>query len=535
MKKVFTTQRKMHMVVIALLLSLTIFTAARTMAAPTTQTETEPLLPYSPDGEQYGYVDLSGEFVIEPQFEQAGDFSEGLAAVQVDGLIGYIDPSGEIVIEPQFDLANPFQEGLALIAVIDADDQLSFGYVDTDGQLVIEPQFSLAIDFSEGLAAVSRGEADEFLFGYIDPSGEFVIEPQFEVAEAFQEGLAGAGSVDSVGYIDSTGTVVIEPQFIYAGPFSDGLATVGTVGGEGYIDTNGEFVIDPGFDYAGDFSEGLAVISLGEQDGYIDSAGEVVIPPQFDLAEPFSEGLAVVEVDGLMGYIDPAGQFVFEPQFLMAEPFQAGLARAVDSSGDQLTILGQAGETLLELPNTDVSPNAIDLAAIEVEATEEVDLLPAVPVERSTGICLANSSTVVLSSAWQCLVEGSVLDPCLVGEDGTSVVCYAGPFGTDPIKVNLSGPLPEPTETENTARADRPWLVTLETGAVCEAVAENMLALEEIPVSYICNDNSLLVGELEAGPVWTAERVSVGSTPSGFEVSESETVELQAVEVPVVP
>ncbi|MCB0190342.1 MAG: WG repeat-containing protein [Anaerolineae bacterium] len=535
MKNLLKSQKTLWMTGIILLLTLAVFTVTQSAAAPAVQSETETLLPYSQDGEQYGYVDLSGAFVIEPQFEQADDFSEGLAAVQVDDLMGYIDSSGATVIEPQFELAGPFREGLALIAVIGGDDQLSFGYVDTTGQLAIEPQFSLAGDFSEGLAAASRGEADAFLFGYIDPSGEFVIEPQWEVAESFQEGFAGVGSADSVGYIDTTGAVVIEPQFIYVGPFSDGVAAVGTVGGEGYIDTNGEFVIGPGFDYAGDFSEGLAVISLGEQDGYIDSSGEVVIPLQYDLAQPFADRLAAVEVDGLTGYINPAGQFVFEPQFLAAESFQGGLARALNAAGDQLLVLGQAGETLLELPNTETFPNMIDLAAIEVEATEAVDLLPAVPVESGTGICTANSSTVALSSAWQCLVEGTVLDACFTGADGTSVVCYAGPFGTDPIKVNLSSPLPEPTETENTARANRPWLVTLETGITCEAVAENTLALEGTPVSYICNDNSLLVGELEAGPVWTADRVTIGSTPTGLEVVGTETVELLAVEVPIAP
>ena len=51
----------------------------------------------------WGYINESGEEVILAQYEDAQDFSEGLAAVKVDGLYGFINVSGEMVIEPQFE------------------------------------------------------------------------------------------------------------------------------------------------------------------------------------------------------------------------------------------------------------------------------------------------------------------------------------------------------------------------------------------------------------------------------------------------
>jgi len=52
---------------------------------------------------------------IPPQYDDARDFSEGLAAVRVGGKWGYIDRSGKMVIPPRFLRAEPFRGGLAVV------------------------------------------------------------------------------------------------------------------------------------------------------------------------------------------------------------------------------------------------------------------------------------------------------------------------------------------------------------------------------------------------------------------------------------
>ena len=47
-----------------------------------------------------GYIDRTGNIVIDPQFDTAGDFSEGRALVEVDEKRGYIDRTGKYVREP---------------------------------------------------------------------------------------------------------------------------------------------------------------------------------------------------------------------------------------------------------------------------------------------------------------------------------------------------------------------------------------------------------------------------------------------------
>lgn len=57
---------------------------------------------FQDDNGKWGYVDMNGEVVIEPQYEEAKSFSHGVAAVCIDGKWGYINRNAQVVVEPQF-------------------------------------------------------------------------------------------------------------------------------------------------------------------------------------------------------------------------------------------------------------------------------------------------------------------------------------------------------------------------------------------------------------------------------------------------
>jgi len=145
-------------------------------------------------GDRWGYIDLNGEFVIPPRFygTAAGAFAEGLARAPIDGRLGYIDRSGAVFIPPQFDMAIEFSEGLARITL-----NGERGHIDREGRMAIAPKYEFASPFSEGLADVKLGEKK----GYINRDGEFVIPPKFLQASSFHDGLAWVSTEDEVGYI----------------------------------------------------------------------------------------------------------------------------------------------------------------------------------------------------------------------------------------------------------------------------------------------------------------------------------------------
>ncbi|HEY9296759.1 MAG TPA: WG repeat-containing protein, partial [Phormidium sp.] len=98
------------------------------------------LFPVKQNG-KYGYIDQSGKVVITAQFDEAFDFSEGMAKVKIADKFGYIDRTGKTVISPQFDDADDFSEGLAGVMT---DGKM--GFIDNTGQMIITPQFDDAED-----------------------------------------------------------------------------------------------------------------------------------------------------------------------------------------------------------------------------------------------------------------------------------------------------------------------------------------------------------------------------------------------------
>jgi hypothetical protein len=211
-----------------------------------------------------------------------------LKPVKVNGKWGYAGKNGKVVIQPQYDQALPFKDGLAKVGVRDsrvADEKndLAFmwGLIDEAGRVVLKPEYHYVRDFADGLAAVGQSQftnlpkhrgfdSDDLRWGFIDRTGTLVVPVMYSRIGDFSEGLAPISVDDEdrglcrrhgkFGYIDKTGVVVIKPEYGLATQFKDGKARVGRglieyVGrclccnpefrGEwGYIDKNGNFTAD---------------------------------------------------------------------------------------------------------------------------------------------------------------------------------------------------------------------------------------------------------------------------------------------------
>jgi len=191
-----------------------------------------------------GYVDKTGKVVIEPHFDSARPFHNGLAAVLVDDKWGFVNQAGEIVIKPQFDFVRDFSENKA--AVRKKGEKL-FGFIDKTGKYIIEPQFNFAGNFSEGKATVLTGKEGEQQYGFINENGDMVIKPQFKDAWHFKNGLARILFNDEYGLIDKTGKMIVSTKFKYISVFlGDIFLGQNAEGNWGIVDENC-MIINPTF------------------------------------------------------------------------------------------------------------------------------------------------------------------------------------------------------------------------------------------------------------------------------------------------
>lgn len=292
------------------------------------------------DQRKDGIVDPDGKFTELPATnDYEFIFHDGLARFQTpsgqERKYGYMDKTGRVVIEPQFHNAGHFSEGLAWVAVL-AERKWLYGFIDKTGKLVIPPQFTEQPgDFVEGLARV----AGKYNYGFIDRTGRFQISEQFQQLDGFfSEGLVAAalqGDPPRGVYLQRDGKVAFEiPLWQERTARQRSLPTFG-------------------MPLRTPFSEGLAPVVSFNKVGFMDRTGKVVIAPLFRETNGFSEGLAAVKIIGsdgqyVWGYIDRAGNFAVEPQFKDARPFAGGLAHVSTSEGSRL-LIDRSGKVIWRL------------------------------------------------------------------------------------------------------------------------------------------------------------------------------------------
>lgn len=110
---------------------------------------------YSYTKRLWGYRDIKGGIVIKPQFVEAHDFSEGLAAVKAttnggSAKWGYIDTKGNFIIQPSYS-NEPGDFHCKMAYIQNKDDQ--YFYIDRAGK-ILSGAFTFASDFHNFTAFV---------------------------------------------------------------------------------------------------------------------------------------------------------------------------------------------------------------------------------------------------------------------------------------------------------------------------------------------------------------------------------------------
>ena len=292
--------------------------------------------------DHWGFIDTNGNWIIEPAYSEAREFTEGLAAVRMFNTWGYINNDGEWFIEPLFENAFPFEEGMAAVVF---DNR--WGFIDHDGEFAIEPVFLKASSFSEGLALVSNGDG----YFFITHKGYQVGTEKFNKALPFAEGMAPIVVDSEKGYVDNNGYLTIKHQFEFAAPFSEGMAQVRKNTLWGYIDRAGNVIIPTQYTASSHFSEDLAAVIKKNKWGYIDKTGSWSIKADFEHASPFSHGFAAVKSKGRFGIIDKNGSWTVPPDFEIIGPagraigLKEELITRIQQSFDEWAIKGEFEKT----------------------------------------------------------------------------------------------------------------------------------------------------------------------------------------------
>lgn len=337
------------------------------------------VLPNSSFAESYSdSIQYVSTEIIPPQYKDARNFSERLAAVKKDGKWGYINPVGDTVIDFQYDRAYSFSEGKALVEkhVKEDGELMRYYYIITKDNKTTPLKYAGEV-FDNPESYFKNGPLEEihdttFYDGYIvvpanSPGGRFVFD---EFGEAFDNSafLPTEGTLVKYNhYADMTAAdddyvaLYEELGFVNARPFNQGMAPVYFEGSEknkGYwtfLKKDGTLWSGPKFYnfYVNDIHQSYqifnehALASLQNADGTwgaVNKEGKIVLPFQYENLGIFEEGVAAFSKNAKFGFLDIEGNEVIKPQFDEVTPFVNGVAIvrqgktgfAIDKKGNKI-------------------------------------------------------------------------------------------------------------------------------------------------------------------------------------------------------
>lgn len=307
-----------------------------------------------------GWLRPDGTYAIEPRFRSAGNFSEDLAAVALEGPFdyGYVDRSGKEVIAYRFFSARAFHQGRALVQPAMG----RHGFIDRSGELVIPDRYDHAEDFAEERAVVGVGT----LRGYVDLAGNEIAPAKYQTARSFTDGLAlvaehGPNQRGGFGFLDRDGRVAVPLALENASVFHQGYALASRNSLWGFLDRSGKFLFPPRYLQCGYLVEGRALAQLDGKWGVVDARGEVVLPHAHAVLRDHFEWYVATSAEGSTffskqgveafrvpytnigelrdghmtvsngyagpyGYMNREGRVVLPPRFRFAAPFSGGRA-----------------------------------------------------------------------------------------------------------------------------------------------------------------------------------------------------------------
>lgn len=193
---------------------------------------------------KFGIINIGSHKLTQPCYELIfGNFHEGICHIKKDKKHGYIDKSGNEIIEAIYNWTGKHREGFIPVLM-----ERKWGYINYQGEEVIDFQFDSAKEFYSGLALVNKGGKSL----YINTDGETILELNnirpSQYHWKFQEGLAVAKEGNSEIYINIKGEKQFDKIFDKARNFVDGYACVKVNSKWGVINKKGEFIIEPEYD-----------------------------------------------------------------------------------------------------------------------------------------------------------------------------------------------------------------------------------------------------------------------------------------------
>lgn len=296
----------------------------------------------------WGYIDNTGKFVIEPEYDVVVDFKDSLAVNKKYGYWGLINDQNEVLLDFIYRGISSFVNDTWKVSM---ENQKPI-FFNKKGHELIGLQYDKFGGFSEDMCAVKVGD----LWGYVDIAGEEVIAPKFLNAKRFSEGWAAVQ--DSLGwfFINTNGEEKLRVNKVAeniaeVGNFKSGLCWFKIGRYYGYFNKKGKIKLKDIYTKAFDFEQGVARVVYNRKTGLLNPKGKWVLKPEtYEVIFPFdANGLAEVRTHfkKLGGLINTNGELLTPLKYRKIDPFIDGYARVFN--GELYGFIDKNGKEIIPM------------------------------------------------------------------------------------------------------------------------------------------------------------------------------------------
>lgn len=165
---------------------------------------------------KWGYISNSGQTIIPFQFEDADEFSDGLATISKDKTCAYIDKTGAIIISFIYEDCYSFKNGRAVVTTKEWEHK----FIDKTGKVVneqIPPERQIPTAYPGHFEVYGK-------HGMVNSSGDTIAQATYESIGNFHDNRNIVQVNNKWGEIDLSGDYVITPQYEDMFHYFDGLA-----------------------------------------------------------------------------------------------------------------------------------------------------------------------------------------------------------------------------------------------------------------------------------------------------------------------
>lgn len=264
----------------------------------------------------FGYFDSEGKVVIEPQYDQASAFQDGLAIVGKNGKFGLINKKNQVLIEFLYDEILEFTDNRAVVIIGD-----SVGLIDRSGRAIVPAHYNDILSLGNGLLALQLTNESNYVITDINANPK--SEAVFEEINVFEKGICIAKTKSGFGIFNKECKWQIPASFESFKQLSDSLFEFGLNGKKGLIKLDGKKVVEAIYDEFSKYDavgkqilarQGVLMFHLNEFGQKIIPNPVEYFPGAFENAF-FFKGTAIYRYKNKFGLLDNTFREVLKPQF----------------------------------------------------------------------------------------------------------------------------------------------------------------------------------------------------------------------------